>query len=164
VTQAVKTCARPFVKITPHVPAHPRPRRSPVVPLGRRVPRPLQTSLSDRWEDIFWFRFIHKAAHVLQHCKKRSFLEGLEVATDDESQVWEDEADRFAARILIPAEYESNLRRLTVTDVPDFAEMLVIDPGIVIGRLQHDGLIRLIALKLDKTGESTAFAESQVDE
>jgi HTH-type transcriptional regulator / antitoxin HigA len=95
------------------------------------APRPLQTSLRYRWEDIFWFRFFHEAAHVLQRCKKRSFLEGLEVETDDESQVWEDEADRFAVRILIPTEYESNLRRLTVTDVPDFAEMLVIDPGIV---------------------------------
>ena len=93
------------------------------------APRPLQTSLRYRWEDIFWFRFFHEAAHVLQHCKKRSSLEGLEVATDDESQVWEDEADRFAARLLIPAEYESNLRRLTATDVPDFAEMLVIDPA-----------------------------------
>jgi hypothetical protein len=51
-----------------------------------------------------------------------------------------------------------------VTDVPDFAEMLGIDPGIVIGRLQHDGLIRLIALKRDKAGRSTAFAESLVDE
>jgi HTH-type transcriptional regulator/antitoxin HigA len=77
------------------------------------TPRPLQTSLRYRWEDIFWFRFFHEAAHVLQHCKNRSLLEGLEVATDDESQVWEDEADRFAARILVPAEYESNLRRLT---------------------------------------------------
>jgi hypothetical protein len=66
--------------------------------------------------------------------------------TDDESQVWEDEAiARRTSPHPIPAEYESNLRRLTVTDVPDFAEMLVIDPGIVIRRLQHDGLIRLIA-------------------
>ena len=57
------------------------------------------------------------------------------------AQTWEDEADRFAARILIPSEYEYELRRLTLTDVPDFADRLGIDPGIVIGRLHHDGLI-----------------------
>jgi HTH-type transcriptional regulator / antitoxin HigA len=101
----------------------------------------IQMSLRYRWEDIFWFSFFHEAAHVLLHRKKRIFLEGLEAATDDDSQIWEDEADRFAARILIPAEYESTLRRLTVTDVPDFAKVLGVDPGIVIGRLQHDGLI-----------------------
>lgn len=101
----------------------------------------IQMSLRYRWEDIFWFSFFHEAAHVLLHRKKRIFLEGLGVANDDRSQAWEDEADRFAGRVLIPAEYESALQRLTVTDVPDFAEMLGIDPGIVIGRLQHDGLI-----------------------
>lgn len=101
----------------------------------------IQMSLRYRWEDIFWFSFFHEAAHVLLHRKKQVFLEGLEPATDDASQVWEDEADRFAARLLIPPEYESDLRRLTLTDVPEFAECLGIDAGIVIGRLQHDGLI-----------------------
>lgn len=101
----------------------------------------IQMSLRYRWEDIFWFSFFHEAAHVLLHRKKQIFLEGLEPARDDESRVLEAEADRFAARILIPPEYESELRRLTLTDVPDFAERLGIDAGIVIGRLQHDGLI-----------------------
>lgn len=101
----------------------------------------IQMSLRYRWEDIFWFSFFHEAAHVLLHRKKQIFLEGLEPARDDESQVLEAEADRFAARILIPPEYESELRRLTLTDVPDFAERLGIDAGIVIGRLQHDALI-----------------------
>jgi addiction module HigA family antidote len=101
----------------------------------------IQVSLRYRWEDIFWFSFFHEAAHVLLHRKKQIFLEGLGSASDDESRVWEDEADRFAARILIPPESESELRRLTLTDVPDFAERLGIDAGIVIGRLQHDGLI-----------------------
>lgn len=101
----------------------------------------IQMSLRYRWEDIFWFSFFHEAAHVLLHRKKQIFLEGLEPETDDESQVWEEEADRFAARILIPPEHESDLRWLTLTDVPEFADRLGIDAGIVIGRLQHDGLI-----------------------
>jgi HTH-type transcriptional regulator/antitoxin HigA len=101
----------------------------------------IQMSLRYRWEDIFWFSFFHEAAHVLLHRKKQIFLEGLETVRDHESQTWEDEADRFAARMLIPLEYESDLQRLTLTDVPEFAERLGIDAGIVIGRLQHDGLI-----------------------
>jgi len=101
----------------------------------------IQMSLRYRWEDIFWFSFFHEAAHVLLHRKKQIFLEGLEALEDDESQGWEDEADRFAARILIPPEYEADLRGLTLTDVPEFADQLGIDAGIVIGRLQHDGLI-----------------------
>ncbi len=101
----------------------------------------IQMSLRYRWEDIFWFSFFHEAAHVLMHRKKQIFLEGLEATSDAESQVWEDEADRFATRTLIPLDQEPDLRQLTLTDVPEFADRLGIDAGIVIGRLQHDGLM-----------------------
>ena len=101
----------------------------------------VQMSLRHRWEDIFWFSFFHEAAHVLLHQKKRIFLEGIGPPADAESKQWEEEADRFAARILIPHEYEPELRRLTLTDIPAFAEKIGIAPGIVVGRLQHDGLI-----------------------
>jgi HTH-type transcriptional regulator/antitoxin HigA len=101
----------------------------------------IQMSLRYRWEDIFWFSLYHEAAHVLLHGKKQIFLEGVGPTTGDESQTWEEEADRFARRVLIPPEYESELRRLSLTDVPDFANRLGLDAGIVIGRLQHDRLI-----------------------
>jgi HTH-type transcriptional regulator/antitoxin HigA len=105
----------------------------------------IQMSLRHRWEDIFWFSFFHEAAHILLHRKKHIFLEGLELSSEEpndrESQTWEEEADRFAARVLIPPERDSELRRLTLTDIPEFAEQLGIAPGIVVGRLQHDRLI-----------------------
>jgi HTH-type transcriptional regulator/antitoxin HigA len=105
----------------------------------------IQMSLRYRWEDIFWFSFFHEAAHILLHRKKHIFLEGLDASsdggTDHQSQVWEGEADRFAARLLIPPEHDADLRRLTLTDVPEFAERLGIAPGIVVGRLQHERLI-----------------------
>jgi len=102
----------------------------------------IQMSLRYRWEDVFWFSLFHEAAHVLLHRKKHLFLEGLEVPDDKlqdrESQVWEEEADRFAARLLIPPPHDSELRRLTLTDVPEFADRLGIAPAIVVGRLQHE--------------------------
>ena len=53
----------------------------------------------------------------------------------------EDEANRFAADFLIPADRATQLATLT-TDaaVVAFAEEIGIAPGIVVGRLQHDRL------------------------
>lgn len=52
----------------------------------------------------------------------------------------EDEANRFAADFLIPPDKTSRLKQLvTDGDVEAFAEEIGIAPGIVVGRLQHDG-------------------------
>jgi HTH-type transcriptional regulator / antitoxin HigA len=53
----------------------------------------------------------------------------------------EDEANKFAADFLIPPDHASRLPTLTTeADVRAFAEELGIAPGIVVGRLQHDGI------------------------
>jgi HTH-type transcriptional regulator / antitoxin HigA len=104
----------------------------------------LQLSLRYRWEDIFWFSFFHEAAHVALHRKKGVFVDGLAVAdpaADAEAERLEREADRFAARILIPEEHEARLRRLRISDIQAFADELEITPAIVVGRLQHEGLM-----------------------
>ena len=104
----------------------------------------LQLSLRYRWEDIFWFSFFHEAAHVALHRKKGVFVDGLAVAdpsADAEAERLEREADRFAARLLIPERYEARLRRLRVTEIHAFADELEIAPAIVVGRLQHEGLM-----------------------
>jgi HTH-type transcriptional regulator/antitoxin HigA len=104
----------------------------------------LQLSLRYHWEDIFWFSFFHEAAHVALHRKKGVFVDGLAVAdpsADVEAERLEQEADRFAARVLIPEKYEERLRRLQIADIKAFAEELGIAPAIVVGRLQHEGLM-----------------------
>lgn len=106
----------------------------------------IQLSLRYRWEDIFWFTFFHEAGHILHHRKKGIFVEPKKRpgATTAQEQDWlqlEEEADRFATRTLIPPARDKELRRLAVTDVPRFAQELGIAPAIVIGRMQHDGLI-----------------------
>jgi len=103
----------------------------------------IQLSLRYHWEDVFWFSFFHEAAHVLLHRKKGIFVDGLKLAeggsTDDERL--ETEANRFAAHFLIPEEHEPRLRQLTPAEIPNFANELGIAPAIVVGRLQHEGLV-----------------------
>ena len=106
----------------------------------------IQLSLRYKSEDIFWFSFFHEARHVVLHRKKDVFVEppkpheGLDSA-DPTTVRLEREADRFAARALIPPRYERRLRQLRLIDVPEFAEQLRIAPAIVVGRMQHDGLL-----------------------
>ena len=93
-------------------------------------------ALSDRYkkDDYFWFTFFHEAAHILLHSKKETFVDD---GTDDDTL--EDEANRFAANLLIPPEYEARLHSLTSDDdVKAFANEIGISSGIVVGRLQHD--------------------------
>jgi HTH-type transcriptional regulator/antitoxin HigA len=95
-------------------------------------------ALSDRYkkDDYFWFTFFHESAHILLHSKKETFVDD---GSDDD--LLEDEANRFAADLLIPRDQASRLPTLsTEADVTAFAAELGIAPGIVVGRLQHDGL------------------------
>lgn len=101
----------------------------------------IQLSLRYKWEDIFWFTFFHEAGHVLLHRKKDTFVEEPGAQRDPATSHWEEEADRFAMRILIPPRYERRLPQLSLTEVPGFARQLGIAPAIVVGRLQHDGLL-----------------------
>jgi HTH-type transcriptional regulator/antitoxin HigA len=104
----------------------------------------IQLSVRYRWEDIFWFTFFHEAGHVLLHRKRQSFIEPERRRPGDvsgEQLRFEQEADRFASRTLIPEEYERALRTLHLGDVERFAEQLDITPAIIVGRLQHEGLL-----------------------
>jgi len=95
-------------------------------------------ALSDRYkkDDFFWFTLFHEAAHILLHSKKETFVDD---GTDDD--IVEEEANRFAEDFLIPKEHRHALSGLsTEADVAAFASRLGIAPGIVVGRLQHEGL------------------------
>jgi HTH-type transcriptional regulator/antitoxin HigA len=100
----------------------------------------IQLSLRYRWEDIFWFSFFHEAGHVVLHRKKDIFVEvpPKDRPTDPQEQQLEEEANRFAARTLIPPPQDRRLRTLDLSEVEAFAESLNIAPAIVVGRMQHD--------------------------
>jgi HTH-type transcriptional regulator / antitoxin HigA len=100
----------------------------------------IQLSLRYETDDHLWFTFFHEAGHILLHGRREVFLEG------DVSQaaVQESEADAFAREWLIPEKRYRVFRRLgtrSCAAVSRFAYELGIAPGIVVGCMQHDGLL-----------------------
>ena len=97
-------------------------------------------SLRHKMDDHFWFSFFHEAGHILLHGKTEVFIENNK-SDRGEKEV---EADVFASNFLIP---KSNYKKLTSLNkfsgqsILAFAQELNLAPGIIVGRLQHDGLI-----------------------
>ena len=101
--------------------------------------RPLiQLSLYGKLNDRFWFSFFHEAAHIILHDKEMVFLD--DAIKNDENI--EAEANTWASDFLIPKKYKSELSDLyTRESIKLFAEKIGIHPGIVVGRLQHEGVV-----------------------
>ena len=96
-----------------------------------------------KWADIFWFTLFHEIGHILNHKRRLVILEGD--IDDPEYLKMEDEANRFAAEVLIPSSKYTNFigkNRFFKDDIGAFAAHLEVSPGIVVGRLQNDGYIR----------------------
>ena len=100
--------------------------------------------LSDRGkkDDIIWFTFFHEIGHLLKHSRKEVFVD----LDDKEENNIEKEADKFARNILIPDKsYNEFIRKnkvFTEENLKDFSKRVNILPGILVGRLQKDGLIK----------------------
>jgi Zn-dependent peptidase ImmA (M78 family) len=103
----------------------------------------IQLSLRYKRDDTLWFSFFHEAGHVLLHGRRRGHLD-TDQGPGYSSPQEETEANRFASDFLIPPD---DYRRIADSHLNDpvvieaFARKLGIAPGIVVGRLQHDGLI-----------------------
>ena len=96
----------------------------------------VQLSLRYRTDDHLWFTFFHELAHVLLHGKTDVWIEGNQVPGDPD----EAEADRFSRDVLIPPQAARELAQLkSDAAVRVFAASVGVAPGIVVGRLQHDG-------------------------
>lgn len=102
----------------------------------------IQLSLYGKQNDRFWFTFFHETAHILLHDKKDIFLDDWDGEAKVPSQQ-EEEADNWSRDFLIPPQYNTALPHLTSKEaVIEFANKIGIHPGVVVGRLQHDELIR----------------------
>ena len=90
-------------------------------------------------EDHFWFTFFHEAAHLLLHAGQKFFLDFDLLAGEAASPVYEQEANDFAANLLIPTEYVDEMIRMKIDSktVIRFASRIGISPGIVVGQLQN---------------------------
>jgi addiction module HigA family antidote len=104
----------------------------------------IMLSLRYKTDDHLWFTFFHEAAHLILHGKREVFLEDDDEVSED-VRTKEEEANVFASEFLIPRD---EIRRFRPSgehycheDIIRFAERLGIAPGIVVGRLQHDGIL-----------------------
>lgn len=101
----------------------------------------IQLSARHKSDDHLWFSFYHEAAHILLHSKKEIFVD----ANGNGNTDIEEEADKWASKTLIP---KTEWNRLVATSsytesaIETFAEEQGIAPSIVVGMLQHEGLLQ----------------------
>ena len=109
-------------------------------------------TLRYKTDDQLWFAFFHELGHLLLHRSKKPFV--VDNAEDDlsdrvvdpEMQQIEAEANGFAADTLIPPTSLGAFVRageFTNESIHEFSEAVGVGPGIVVGRLQHDGVLSL---------------------
>lgn len=101
----------------------------------------IQLSLRYKSNDHLWFTFFHEAGHIIKHGRKSVFIEGN--GFNDEK---EEEANAFARDKLIPPQsfqqFLSQWDHKRLDPIEQFADQIGIAPGIVVGRLQHDGYLK----------------------
>ena len=94
------------------------------------------------YADKFWFSLFHEIKHVLQQKIKTTFISDSSEQMMELDQALEKEADDFSMNYLIPTLEMSKFLengKLSNQDIIEFAQHIGIHPGIVVGRLQHDG-------------------------
>lgn len=116
-----------------------------------RSDRPLiQISLRHQSEHQFWFTFFHEVRHLLQ--VRADTVDGSDMAQEGASED-EKDADEFARETLIPRSAYADFvdtGDLSATAVRSFAALVGVSPGIVVGRLQHEGRVGMNALNFLK--------------
>jgi HTH-type transcriptional regulator / antitoxin HigA len=103
----------------------------------------IQLSLRHKTDDHLWFALFHESGHILLHGKRDVFLEGKGVAVEDLAK--EEQANKFAADLLIPPRelkrFLASGQQRSKVGIEQFADEIGIAPGIIVGRLQHDGIL-----------------------
>ena len=102
----------------------------------------VQMTTRGSFSDIFWFTFFHELGHVLLHKKKEKFIDYEKNHSVD--SIEEKEADEFASELLIPKSQVEKFiseNEVNVESIRKFATEQDIHTGIVVGRLQHIGLV-----------------------
>ena len=154
-----KWCARAGIAVVV-VPELPKMRANGATRWLSKDKALIQLSLRYKREDVLWFTFFHEAGHILLHGKRQVFVDSGKFT----GEVEEEQANRFAADLLIP---KKQLKRFIAEDafsepeVVRFAHGVGIDPGIVVGRLQNDKRIKHSHLNgLRRAIDPEAFAEA----
>jgi HTH-type transcriptional regulator/antitoxin HigA len=96
-----------------------------------------------RSDDHLWFTFFHEAAHLILHSTDYISIDDSEnggQAIIKEEQ----EANEFAANVLIPPEHREEMLKLPLNmiAVMRFARRIGVSRGVVVGQLQHYKVIK----------------------
>lgn len=98
--------------------------------------------LSGRYltDDQFWFTFFHEAGHLLLHGHRRLILEGL----GSNAEIEEQQANAFADALIVPTEHRRSFSQLRANarQIIRFARNIGVSPGLLVGQLQHRGVLR----------------------
>ncbi len=104
----------------------------------------IQLSLRYLTDDQFWFSFFHEAEHVLAKGRRADYIENIDPRAPRAASEVEESANAFARDQLIsPVDYQRfrEVGQPSTETVRRFASEVGISPGIVVGRLQHDGVL-----------------------
>lgn len=137
--EIVRLCAKSGVAVV-FTPELPKTRISGATRWLNANKALIQLSLRYKTDDHLWFTFFHETGHILLHGKKDVFIE-----SDGDTDTKEVEANRFAANFLIPpAEFKriSMSANISKKAIVSFAKEIGISPGVVVGRLQHEGILK----------------------
>ncbi len=106
----------------------------------------LQLSFRFLSDDHFWFSFYHEAGHLLLHLQRRLFRDQELYVDGEDSEINgdEEEANDFAAQMLLGRNYKQELSKVRreTRSIIRFARQCGVSPGVVVGQLQHFGLLR----------------------
>lgn len=95
-------------------------------------------------DDHLWFTLFHEIGHLLLHPEGEVFVDELDIGND--ASHLEQEANNFAAETLLPlGTSDIGITRAngpTLREVARFSSRHALAPGIVVGQLQHAGILR----------------------
>ena len=91
-------------------------------------------------DDQFWFSLFHEIGHLLLHYSRMPILE----TSEHVSEGIEQEADEFAATVIVPSQFRDELHTLGGSRFPiiEFAKRVGVAPGLIVGQLHHEGVIQ----------------------
>lgn len=99
----------------------------------------IQLSLRHKRDDQFWFAVFHEIGHILEGLRRQTYVDLVAPPGSDADEM---RADAFARNARIEqSAYDSFVAggQFESAEISAFARRLGVGPGLVVGRLQHDG-------------------------
>ncbi|WP_121666196.1 HigA family addiction module antitoxin [Mesonia aquimarina] len=121
--------------------------------------------ITDRQKDYnaFWFTFFHELGHILYHGKKDIFIDGIESIKPNKEK--EDEADSFAARMLLSEKERNELFNYFSFDkelILELSEKFKKHPGIIVAQVQREHKHLYKDIRLNSLKTKVEFSELSI--